>query len=198
MNTRMRLVLLLAISIASSLSFAGAPSPAKGECVKPWLYFDLGDTLVDTHEIDPKTKKPINVHYMPGALEYLRGLGAKGYSLGLISNVPANGTATPEEQYATLRKLVEEGWTDAEPMHWELFDLSALLPITAEQRKPAPYLFLKAGELAAKQGCWVLYQGETPAEIAAAKAAHLGGFQIRAIPPLFLEEQKFDQYRPTP
>lgn len=149
-------------------------------CKHPWVFFDLGDTLIDV-----KFRKGKDVEYLPGASEYLRTLKSKGYHIGLITNVPENWGDTHRTKVRVLKKEVGQMWNHAlgaQPMSWEDFgDTRILVPPLNENRKPAPYLFKSAiNEVVLEEGdtkCPVVYQGEDPKEIAVAKSlgmvAHL-------------------------
>lgn len=90
------------VSLACALmvtlgTFAHEPlqaDPGPGE--KPWLFFDLGNTLVST-EVDPATRDMKRVWWtryhadddsVTDSHTYLTALLAKGYKIGLISNIP--------------------------------------------------------------------------------------------------------------
>lgn len=71
-------------------------APRTTRSVRPWLFFDLGNTLVHTWS-DPQTNDVVRVEWMrykgPGgrvvdAREYLTDLSARGYPIGLIANIP--------------------------------------------------------------------------------------------------------------
>ena len=68
-------------------------------CHHPWVFFDLGDTLIDV-----KSRKGKDVQYLPGAAEYLADLRSKGYHIGLITNVPENWGPDHRTKVQVLKK----------------------------------------------------------------------------------------------
>ena len=78
----MRWLLMLLVLVFAQACAAPKAQSAEG-CSHPWVFFDLGNTLVDT-----KTYDYNKIFYMPGALKYVKDLRAKGYHLGLIVNYP--------------------------------------------------------------------------------------------------------------
>lgn len=150
------------------------PPASEGQGIYAW--FDLGDVLIDTRS------KPFRL--MPGAADYLRALSARGYQLGLISNIPADW-GEPGNYASKLRALkdfVARNWGDAaQPFDWSCFS-SILLPLTEGDRKPAPTLFKMAVMEAQRQGRVSIYQGEDAAEIAAARRERMAAFQIQESP----------------
>ena len=145
-------------------------------CALPWVYFDLGaNTLLDTKTTDFK-----QVFYMSGALEYLTDLRGKGYHLGLLVNIPASWGATQSAKLAATRAFILDKWTDSRPMDWSLFDLGVKFPPSDAERKPKPYLFLKAAGKAHAAGCEAVYEGTIAEEIPAATAAGLIGIHLGA------------------
>lgn len=149
-------------------------------CKNPWVFFDLGDTLIDV-----KSSKGKEVKYFPGAHEYLVELKSKGYHVGLITNVPETWGPTKRSKVRVLKKEVAQMWDKKKPvqeMVWEDFtDAHIFVPPLNEHRKPSPYLFKSAiNEVIIEEGdtkCPVVYQGEDPKEIEVAKSlgitAHL-------------------------
>jgi phosphoglycolate phosphatase-like HAD superfamily hydrolase len=144
--------------LALPSSRADAP---QDPCGRGWVYFDLGNTLVNTADWD-------HLKYMPQAREYLRDLKASGFHLGLISNVPESWGATPEAKIAALKNEIAKTWSETDAFDWTVFD-SVLLPPTNQDRKPAPYLFLEARGVAGH--CKLAYEGEEAAEVKAATDA---------------------------
>jgi hypothetical protein len=135
------------------------PAPAQTPgCGSGWVYFDLGDTLIDTRDWN-------HLKYLPQALDYLHALKRAGFRLGMITNVPQSWGATHDEKLARLKQDIASTWAEATPFEWDAFD-SILLPPTEADRKPAPYLFDEAR--ADQRDCRIAYEGEDPAEISAA------------------------------
>ncbi len=152
---------------------------ANSDCRKPWIFFDLGNTVIASNPGQ-------DFRYIPGAHAYLRGLRERGYPIGMITNVPEKWGVNRAEKLRALKKMVRENWTKdaaAEPMDWSDFPDSAIvLPAHDSDRKPAPNLFRAAlAKVALEEGrrdCPVYYLGEEPAEIAAAESSGLRGYVV--------------------
>jgi len=132
---------------------------AKAQDKKPWVYFDLGDTIVNTKDMK-------HLKYMSGAREYLEELKREGFKIGIITNIPEDWGMSYDEKFQTLKKIIEDGWTEDRPFDWSIYD-EVILPMKNNEMKPAPTLFLKAINKA--EACPSMYVGESPKEIAAAK-----------------------------
>ena len=65
---------LVSLFVISS-AFAAKP--------KPWIYFDLGDTIVDTSDMS-------KIKYFQGAKEYLEGLRDLGINVAIMTNIPVS------------------------------------------------------------------------------------------------------------
>ncbi|MFA6239119.1 MAG: hypothetical protein WC635_17400 [Bacteriovorax sp.] len=126
---------------------------------KPWIYFDLGDTVVNTKDM-------LHLRYMPGAREYMEQLKREGYKLGIISNIPENWGMDYEEKLLSLKKVIQDGWEEDGPFDWSVYD-EILLPLKNTEMKPSATLFLKAISIA--DVCPSAYIGESPKEIVAAQ-----------------------------
>lgn len=126
---------------------------------KPWVYFDLGDTIV-------KTKDMKHLRYEKGAREYMEELKREGFKIGIISNIPENWGMDYDEKLQSLKKVIQEGWDEERPFDWTVFD-EVILPLKNTEMKPAPTLFLKA--ITKAESCPSAYVGESPKEIVAAK-----------------------------
>jgi len=173
MKSSLRSLILSLLALVSATAHAYPVT-----CEKPWVFFDLGaNTLIDTQTFDFN-----KIFYMPGALEYLRGLRKKGYHLGLIINVPEDwGKEEGGTQMAKLKatqEFIAKTWTEPKPFAWELFDLGPAFPPTDAQRKPAPFLFEQAVSRARGAGCDAVYQGTLADEIPAARAAGMVGIRL--------------------
>lgn len=131
---------------------------AKAQDKKPWVYFDLGDTIINTKDLN-------NIKYMLGAREYMEDLKREGFKIGIISNIPEAWGMDYEEKLQTLKKTIQDGWHEEEPFDWSIYD-EIILPLKNNEMKPAPTLFLKAINRA--QQCPLAYIGESPKEIKAA------------------------------
>ena len=150
-------------ALVSASAWAGG-SGAPG-CGRGWVFFDIGNTLIDTTNEN---------HYrtLPQAHEYLRALHDAGFHLGAISNVPESWGATQEAKLARLKLEIASVWTESQPFEWNAFE-AILLPPTNADRKPAPFLFKQAVGIAA--GCRIAYEGDDAPEIQAAAA---NGFDV--------------------
>lgn len=136
-------------------------SYVKAEDKKPWVYFDLGDTVINTSDMK-------HLRYMPGAREYMDELKREGFKIGIITNIPEAWGMDYEEKLLTLKKVIQEGWDELNPFDWGIYD-EIILPLKNSEMKPAPTLFLKA---ISKAGvCPSAYIGESPKEITAASQA---------------------------
>lgn len=165
----------LAVAAASLAAISTTP-PA---CGKPWIFFDLGNTVVASA---PGQES----RYVPGAHAYVQELRRRGYSVGLLTNIPEKWGTTRGQKIRALKRLMRETWTtdpSAEAMDWNDFPETAIvIPPRDADRKPAPYLFEAALAFAARDagrdGCPVIFQGEDPAEIAAAEKAGLTTYLV--------------------
>ena len=142
-------------------------SKAQDLKLKPWVYFDLGETVVSTKDMK-------HIKYMPGAKGYIEDLKREGFNVGIITNIPETWGMNYQEKLETLKKVIQDGWDDSQPFDWGVYD-EVILPLKNSEMKPAPTLFQKA--IMRSEGCPSLYIGESIKEIDAAKnlgmAAHL-------------------------
>lgn len=161
--------------ISLFLMAAEASASKTPTCDKPWVYLDLGNTIIDTRGRD-KNGEDKNLRFMPGARAYLNELKSHDYRVGVISNAPETWGKTLGSKIKHLKDYVKHRWRDREKIRWSEFDAGILLPPTDAERKPAPYLFVKAKERAAAAGCEAVYIGEDAAEVEAAKAAGLHAY----------------------
>ncbi len=133
----------------------------------PVMYFDLGDTIVDTKDMK-------HIHYYQGALNYLLELKSKGYQLGIITNIPETFGSDYNAKLLTLKKFIGDNWDDSITFNWDIFD-DIILPLKNTELKPSPVMFEKAVEHG--NNCPVSYISESPKEITAASntglATHL-------------------------
>ncbi len=126
---------------------------------RPWVYFDLGDTVVNTKDMK-------HIKYMKGAREYMEDLKREGFKIGIISNIPENWGMDYDEKLMTLKKVIQDGWDEDRPFDWSVYD-EVILPLKTAEMKPAPTLFLKA--ITKAESCPSVYVGESPKEIKAAR-----------------------------
>jgi len=151
-------------------ALAGASTAQSASCNRPWIFFDLGDVLVDTHDWD-------NLSYKPGALAYVRSLRIRGYKLGLIVNIPESWGANQPEKLARLQTEIATPWREPLAFPWRSFEV-VLLPPSDALRKPDPYLFeqarLRAGD------CPAVFQGENSDEVLTAERVGLIPYLVGA------------------
>jgi hypothetical protein len=160
----------LAAPLAPATTPAGqVPTLIQDPCGRGWVYFDLGNTLVDTHDWT-------HLRYMTGSLGYIHELKAAGFHLAIVTNVPESWGTNDAEKIAHLKSDVNSNWQEPASFEWDLFE-SILVPPTDQDRKPAPYLFEHAK--AHSVGCKVAFEGEDPAEVIAAE--HAGFNQARDV-----------------
>jgi len=103
---------------------------------KPWIYFDLGNTVVNTNDMK-------HLKYMKGAREYIEELKREGFKVGIISNIPEDWGMDYDEKLQSLKKVIQDGWEEERPFDWTVYD-EVILPLKNTEMKPAPILFLKA------------------------------------------------------
>jgi beta-phosphoglucomutase-like phosphatase (HAD superfamily) len=130
----------------------------KAQDKKPWVYFDLGDTVINTKDMK-------HLKYMRGAREYMEELKREGFKIGIITNIPETWGMDYDEKLLTLKKAIQDGWDESNPFDWSIYD-DIILPLKNSEMKPAPTLFLKA--ISKAGSCPSAYIGESPKEIAAA------------------------------
>lgn len=124
----------------------------------PWIYFDLGDTIVDTSDMN-------KIHYYNGAKEYMEGLRDLGIKVGIMTNIPVSWGNTQQEKLNSLKKFISDRWVDSVPFDWSVYE-DVLLPYTQAEMKPAEGMYLKALQRAGS--CPVGFISENPKEITAA------------------------------
>lgn len=160
-------MILHGLALAFSLSASAAP------VAKPWLFFDLGKTLID------HTPQYADMRFLPGAADYLAALSGDGYRLGLLVNWPEEEGQGDREKLELLKAFVAPRWVDSRPLDWSLFD-AVLFPPKTPYEKPHPYLFEKALRLAAP--CPALFQGELEEEVRAATLAGMTAHRVEYFP----------------
>jgi phosphoglycolate phosphatase-like HAD superfamily hydrolase len=132
-----KLFLGMILSLAPFYVKAQNKNPDKA----PWVYFDLGDTVISTADMK-------HLHYFKGVRDYMEDLKRQGFKIGIITNIPETFGVDYDEKLLTLKKVIADGWEENNEM------------------KPAPTLFVKAMNKA--EGCPTAYIGESPKEIKAA------------------------------
>lgn len=182
-----RRVSLISIALLAAVASSGyAASPEN--CSKPVLFFDLGDTLVDTSSTNFQ-----RVTYIPGAHGYLSDLRAKGYRMLMIVNVPAAWGKNEDERAAATAKYLQDHWVDTRPFDWSLFE-RVITPEADELRKPHPHMFQIAKTIADATACPAIFQGEAADEISTAGQLGMFGFHVGERPEFFLPEPEFAEF----
>ncbi len=177
--------LMLTVLFAHPLALPAQAQSAvdRPTCLKPWVFFDLGNTLVIHREGTPS-------RYAPGAKEYINELKRRGFQIGLITNVPIEWGPTSQEKIEALRRLLADSWSrgpDSIPMDWEDFPENRILVPNAEaERKPAPFLFQSALALVSHEengaDCKVVFQGEAPDEVQSARDQGITAYLVDSDP----------------
>ncbi|MDD0854413.1 hypothetical protein HBN50_14975 [Halobacteriovorax sp. GB3] len=157
--------LLINLKVLTFLMTGAVSMSAKGNTRHQWVFFDLGDTIVNT-----KDKK--GFHYFDGAKAYLESLRKMGLHIGIISNIPETFGMSYEEKLQTLKTLIQSKWNDKEQFDWSLFD-EILLPLNNNELKPADILFLRALSRAGE--CPSIYISENEREVLKAESMGIAG-----------------------
>ncbi len=183
------------LGVLTSITIQTRVTTRATACTRPWMFFDLGNTLVDSNP--GKEMK-----YIPGAHEYVRQLKRRGYRIGMITNVPDKWGPSSKEKVRSLKKTLMESWSrdpSQDSMDWSDFaDALIFTPPREEYRKPAPYLFKAAlSQVILEEGetrCKVIFQGEDPKEVAAAKHEGMIGYVVNQNPDApFLPIEQLEQ-----
>lgn len=178
-----RVALAALAGMVATLAIPISHSMRTEACARPWVFFDLGNTIV-------MSAPGVPAQYAPGAHAYLRELRRRGFPVGLITNIPEKWGNTRAEKVRALKDFIAETWTkdpSVEAMEWGDFpDAVILIPFHDVERKPDPFLFRSATALVklaeGDSGCPIVYQGEDPAEIEAARKEGLIGYRVFADP----------------
>jgi hypothetical protein len=205
----------------SGLTAALLSSSAQAACEKPWIFFDVGNTLVLAQPDPHKEGHLLDERYVQGVVPYLKKLRSKGYPLGLISNIPPEWGEEDEfsqiankltRQLLRTQKAFSEDWKKGErPFDWSYFGTlkgsgdqltfegRVYFPTRVEERKPRTCpdcTFNRALEAAKAEGCQALYIGESREEMAAAERAGFIPFwyQAESKHPRFIPENKIRDY----
>lgn len=163
----MKSLFIIMFILFSTKSYSSLEKTCKGTT----LFFDLGNTLVNTKD------DPNHITYMPEAEVYLKKLKDSGCKLSLIVNIPESFGGTYEEKIKTLKAYVDDKWTESKPFTWDYFD-EIHVPHSNKDLKPNPILFRLAFLNSWEKGKKVIYQGETAAEIDAAREIGMTAFLV--------------------
>lgn len=167
----------LLLTIASSTAFAGTDPMAtpKGQ---DWVFADLGETVVTTDANNQDS-------FIPGVLDNLRALKAKGFKLGLITNIPEKWGQNCNERYNTLRDFMAKHLKDHATFPWELFD-AVVMPEADRYRKPHPFMFIAALSQVCPSRGRALFIGENAQErftaVALGMPASVDGYGLPYFP----------------
>lgn len=208
-----------------SITFASAEATQepRSSCRAAWVYFDLGQTLIDTdtYKYDP-------MFYLPEAREYVEAVIKAGHPVGLIIDIPEKwGRDYPPnaeiKDLATVKVLRtmqfvqgivpsdHSSWRKGDqPFEWQyygafrgegpdlLFNGRILVPLNNRERKDTgnPVLFERAKAQAAKEGCPILYLSEEPKQLEVARKTGLAVFQVGVTLPghFFLPVEQIEDY----
>jgi beta-phosphoglucomutase-like phosphatase (HAD superfamily) len=163
------LVVKIIKCISFVLLFAASSNSAIASNKSPWVYFDLGETIINSKDLK-------NISYITGSKEYLEQLKQNGYRIGLITNIPETWGADYPSKLAELKRVIASGWTESNEFDWSVFD-EVILPLNNSELKPAPTLFLKAIQIA--QSCPSLFIGDSEKEVLAASNLGMASKQFR-------------------
>ncbi|MBS1964091.1 MAG: hypothetical protein JST04_17905 [Bdellovibrionales bacterium] len=198
-----------------------APTASRAACEKPYVFFDLGNTLVDTktHDYNPMS-------LMPGAAAYVEKLLAAGYPLGLIVDVPEEwgrnyppGEPVKDLKTAKWLRTLDfiNGKVPEDKTSWEgkpfdanlfgefkgegrgrVFVGRVLQPMKDAQRKDGGslVLFEEAKKIAEAAGCDALYISEAEDQLKWANAAGVPSYGVGhgLAGEVYLPEKKIAKY----
>ncbi len=142
-----------------------ATAKAKTKSKTSWVYFDLGDTVIDT-------KGPEGIRYFKGARQYIENLHQRGLKVGLISNIPETFGIDYKEKLKTLKEYVAKNWAGDRSFDWGQFD-EIFLPLNNSELKPAEIMYVKA--MARADHCPIAYISENLAEVEKAQSMGIAG-----------------------
>ncbi|EQC49957.1 haloacid dehalogenase-like hydrolase domain protein [Bacteriovorax sp. BSW11_IV] len=137
----------------------------KASSKSSWIYFDLGDTVINT-------KAKTGFKYFDGTKEYIERLKDRGYKVGIISNIPEQFGMDYDEKLKTLKEYIAKNWTDDKDFDWTQFD-EVFLPLNNSELKPADILYMKAMERA--DYCPMAYVSENIVEVEKASSMGIAG-----------------------
>lgn len=175
----LRVPFAAAVGVVTAFAIASGGPGRAPPCEKTWVFFDLGNTVINSH---PGQES----RYLPGVHAYIRELRRRGNPIGLITNVPEKWAPSRSGRIKILKKMVAEGWTKeagAETMDWADFPDSAIvIPSGDAYRKPGPHPFQTAlAQVSVLEGtrkCRVVFQGEDPIEVSAAEKNGMIGYVV--------------------
>ncbi|AYF43879.1 haloacid dehalogenase-like hydrolase domain protein [Halobacteriovorax sp. BALOs_7] len=168
-NLKITLFSLFAIISCAAIGYFASDSQ-ETTTTERWVFFDLGDTIVNTKESG-------NYHYYPGALEYIRSLKEMGIKVAIISNIPESFGETYDQKIESLNQYVKAHWNDQDQFDLTIFH-KVYIPMSNDELKPAPYIFNKALDETGRHPS--LYISEAFDEVEAAKQLGFAGFHFAA------------------
>jgi hypothetical protein len=143
---------------------------------RPWIFFDMGKTLIDHGKFIEETDSFEKEWYMPGAYDYLRELNDRGYRLGMMINIPETWGKNYPQKLNKLEATIAKGWNDdpnkpSQPMfefdHFRVI----MFPKSDNERKGIGKLAMYQRAMELAYPCAAVFQGENPKEIEEAKKA---------------------------
>ncbi|MEH0862416.1 HAD family hydrolase [Halobacteriovorax sp. DPLXC-1] len=168
-NIKITLFSLFTIISCAAIGYFASDSQ-ETTTTERWVFFDLGDTIVNTKESG-------NYHYYPGALEYIRSLKEMGIKVAIISNIPESFGETYDQKIESLNQYVKAHWNDQDQFDLTIFH-KVYIPMSNDELKPAPYIFNKALDETGRHPS--LYISEAFDEVEAAKQLGFAGFHFAA------------------
>ena len=174
-----------------------SPEHIRSQQNRPWVFFDLGKTLIDHGNYNPETASYDEIRYMPGAYEHLVAVKNAGFHIGLITDIPESFGSTNQEKITSLKSFIKRGWvgndTPGESFDWSTID-HILVPQADSERKRNnnPVMFFRARMLASP--CGMLFQGETPKEIELAKFAGSAAQRIMQLPADYISADQIEPF----
>lgn len=145
---------------------------------KKIVFFDLGETLITAPKNKSNPQEITQTSFVPGAYQYLKKLSQKHVKMALISNVPEDWGKTRQERVERLKTEIKHTWKDKVPFDWALFENRIIVPMDNAHKKPAPYMFIEAKDMANKMGLKPIFQGDSQTEV---ETATLLGFTTQLI-----------------
>lgn len=193
---------LIALCLQASLGFGfvSEQNEEATKCDHALIFFDLGETLVDTKtNEDPVTHDYKKIYYFKKTTEYLKSLQKKGHKLGMIINVPETWGVDNAAKFAKLKDFVKASWNDPKnpEFRWNDFEPSMILlpPDDAHRKGKSPYLFELAKKFGDKSDCPVVFQGEEENEVDTAADVGMEAFLVKrdgANEPIYMSIEKLD------
>ena len=149
--------------ISLLLLFLAHASAAQENIKTPWIFLDLGMTIIDTTDLE-------KLKYVKDSKEYLESLRLHGYQIGLILNIPETWGDTYDKKIETLKSFISERWVDDKTFDWSPYS-KIIIPLKDAEKKPKPILFERAIQFA--DNCPLIYYAEDQNETEVDRASSL-------------------------